>query len=91
MIGANQYHFSPTASIVISATNQTRIISSPAHDHIIIKTKAAGKPAELTDMQGRNFMNFIINDGMRVNIANMPPGLYLLIINGGEVIKFIKN
>ena len=91
MTGANQYHFSPTVSIVISATSQTRVIPSPAHDHIVIRTKIAGKLAELTDMQGRSFMNFIINDGMRVNIANIPSGLYLLIINGGEVIKFIKN
>ncbi|MEP6926166.1 MAG: M28 family peptidase [Ginsengibacter sp.] len=91
MISANQYDFSPVVSIVNSATNQTQIIPSPAHDYIIVKTKASGKSAELTDIQSRKFMNFIINDGMRVNIANIPPGLYLLRINGGEVIKFIKN
>ncbi|MEP6582884.1 MAG: M28 family peptidase [Ginsengibacter sp.] len=91
MIEANQYNFSTTLSIVISATNQTRIIPSPAHDYIIIKTKLGGKPAKLTDMQGRNYMNFFINNRQRVNIANIPPGVYLLIINDGETIKFIKN
>lgn len=91
IIGATHYDFSPTLSIVMSATGQTQIIPTPAHDYIIVKTKVPGKSAKLTDMQGRSFMNFIINDGKRVNIANIPAGLYLLIINGGGVIKFIKN
>jgi hypothetical protein len=91
LIEASKYDFSPTVSIRTSATGKTQIIPTPAHDYIIVKTKVPGKSAKLTDMQGRNFMNFKISDGTKVNIANIPAGLYLLIINGGEVIKFIKN
>ncbi len=91
MISENQYDFSPTVSISTSATKLTQVIPSPAHDYIIVKTKVSGKSAKITDMQGRSFRNFIINDGMKVSIANIPSGLYLLRINGGEVIKFIKN
>ncbi len=91
MISTGQYDYSPTVSVVSSAAKLTQVIPSPAHDFIIVRTKASGKSAELTDMKGRSFMNFIVKDGMRVDIANIPQGLYLLIINGSEVIRFIKH
>jgi hypothetical protein len=91
MIEANDNDFSPTVSVVISPSGHSQVIPSPAHDYIVVKTKAQGKSAKLTDMQGRDFMNFIVHDGMRVNIDNIPRGLYFLVIDDGEVVKFSKN
>ncbi|MEO8765313.1 MAG: M28 family peptidase [Ginsengibacter sp.] len=91
MVKTDHYDFSPTVRIGTLATNQTQVIPSPAHDYIMLKTKVSNKPAVVTDMQGRSVMNFIVNNGLRVDIANIPPGLYLLRINNGEAIKFMKN
>lgn len=91
MISDNQYDFSHIVSVTSSVSKLTQVIPSPAHDFIIVKTKGSGKSAEITDMQGRNYMNLIVNDGMRVNVTGIPSGLYLLRIKGGEVIKFMKD
>ena len=91
MIEANQFDFSPTMSVINAPQGKTQIVPSLVHDNFIVKTKLIGKSAKITDMQGRNFMNFTIKDGTRVNISNIPPGPYLFIVNNGEVIKFMKN
>ena len=91
LIEAGGYDFSPTVTTRTSATGYTQVIPSPAHDYIIVKTKASGTPAQLIDMQGRNYMNVTISNGMRINIARIPSGLYVLRIKNGEAIKFMKN
>ena len=91
LIETGGYDFSPTVTIRTSAAGYTQVMPSPAHDYIIVKTKVSRTPAQLVDMQGRNYMNFTISNGMRINIAGIPPGLYVLRIKNGEAIKFMKN
>jgi Peptidase family M28/Secretion system C-terminal sorting domain len=91
MVQGNHYDFGPTADVVITMSRHTQVFPSPAHDYIIIKTKARGKSAQLADMQGRNFMKLTVSDRMRVDISNIPRGIYFLVIDDGEVVKFSKN
>ncbi len=91
MVGTSLNNISIAKRIELSATSLTRIIPSPAHDYFMVKTKAVGQSAAITDMQGKKVMNFLLNDGLRVDITAVPTGLYLLKVSNGEVIKFIKN
>ncbi len=91
-IGAGLNNISDVKSLDLSASNFTHVIPSPAHNYFVVKTKAAaGTPAEITDLQGRNLMKFKIIDGQQVDITSIPAGLYLLKVSNGEVVKFTKN
>jgi hypothetical protein len=91
MVGTTQSSFSQVAKTQLPVVGSTRVVPSPAHDFFIIKTKATGKTAQLTDLQGRRIKNLVVADGMQVDISTVPPGMYLLKLSNGEVVKFSKE
>ena len=83
--------YSNVQSIFVGTKSYVQVAPSPAHDFLVISTNAEGLSATLSDMQGRLRQSLAVSNGMKVDISALPPGINLLRMSSGEVLKIVKE
>lgn len=75
-----------------SRQNEISVYPNPAGDYIYLEKADASKAnIELIDISGKSvFHNEIVNALSKVNISNLPSGIYTLKINSSNINKVVK-
>ena len=81
--GAKDY-YSEIKTLFINAGTSIQIYPNPAADYIIIKNAGIHPSIKITDVLGRSYSinyNNAYSGEANINIQQMPPGIYFIIIN----------
>lgn len=90
---ANYYYVASSISTQNIDLPQFYLYPNPAQEEIHIHiTDYKVKQGHIFDMQGKVIEEFIVNQGItKLNVSNLPKGLYFVKISGYKTEKFVKE
>lgn len=75
-------------------TGYTTIAPNPATTTVSVKNTNAGlngREALITDVTGRLILRFVVSPSVRLDVSNYQPGVYLIKLPDGGVLKLIRE
>ncbi|PKP02321.1 MAG: hypothetical protein CVU11_12380 [Bacteroidetes bacterium HGW-Bacteroidetes-6] len=73
-------------SVSENLIQQIQVYPDPATNYIIVDN-AAGKRAQILDIQGNVVIQSSISDNERIEVSSLKPGFYVLQIVSGESVE----
>ena len=79
-----------TATSVIELSNEVKLYPNPVLDELMVES-TINLQSKLYDISGRVLMDIFISPGLRVDLSDLAPGMYILVTETGEKHSILKQ